>query len=56
MVSLADAGTHPWAVMVVHFDASAAVTAVERSWWFHNIARAANLKLDLLPLHNRVIV
>ena len=41
MIAFADTGAHPWAVMVVDFDACVAVAAVEAPWWFEHIASPA---------------
>jgi hypothetical protein len=39
MIALADACANPRTVVIVHFDAGLAITAVERSWRSHNVAR-----------------
>lgn len=41
VVALANAGTHPWAVMIMHLNTYTTITAVERAWWAQYVTRAA---------------
>lgn len=55
MVTLSHTGTYPGTVMIMHFDASTAVTAVKRSWWLDYITGSANLQHNLLSVYYRVV-
>ena len=37
-VSLSNACTHPWAMVVVHFNTKATCRAVKGPWWSHDLA------------------
>jgi len=51
VVTLANTGADPWAVMVVHLNACATITAVERAWWAQYVTRAALCDCDVLATY-----
>ena len=56
MVSFSDAGPDPGAVVVVDFDACAAVAAVERPWRSVNVACATLVTHDWFSFHHGDVV
>ena len=52
VVALTNAVANPRAVMIMHFNASLTVAAVERSRWSINVARSASCDSDFFPFHN----
>ena len=46
-VTLSNASTHPWAVMVLVFDADITGATVEGPWWPEDVASRANGELHL---------
>ena len=55
MVALAYAGAHPGAVMVMHFNASAAIATVKGSRGLDDIAGLANIQHYLLSIDHCVV-
>ena len=52
MIAFAYTGSDPGTMMIMHFDASLAITTVERSWRFVHIASSANSNLNFNALHD----
>ena len=50
-VALSNAGTHPRAMMIMHFNAEAADATVVRTWWSKYLACIAIRKCLVIRLH-----
>ena len=44
-ISMSNTGSHPWTVMVMNFNAKAAIRAVIRPWWAYNLTGCTIRKL-----------
>lgn len=51
VITLANTGAYPWAMMIVHLNTCAAITAVERAWWAQYFTRAALCDCDVLATY-----
>ena len=51
MITLSNTGANPRTVMVMHLDASLAVTAMKRTWWSRNVASTTDLNRQLDALN-----
>ena len=52
VVSFANTGTHPWTMVVMHFDAGLTVTTVEWSWWSIDMTSSTFAHSDLFAIYH----